>query len=121
MQVMYEEARVHATWCPVFAALAETRAPASAQCTSHTHTHTHTTHTHTVTHTQSHTHTRARIQTAARPPPRPWRQTCKVLRDGVSAEEKKAIRAGKLPDTDLPKCCADKDPKKYGYSQCCVV
>lgn len=50
-------------------------------------------------------------------------KTCAVLKKGVTADQAKAIKAGKQPDDqsrDGRKCC--KDPKKNNrdYSECCV-
>ncbi|KIY96242.1 hypothetical protein MNEG_11722 [Monoraphidium neglectum] len=49
-------------------------------------------------------------------------EVCKVLRDGLPAAEKAAIKAGKLLDDgsrDLPKCCANRTSTNITLTQCC--
>lgn len=57
-------------------------------------------------------------------------QTCKVLRDGITAAQKAAIKGGKVPSLEpspakgpVPRCCKDANLKKgqdAGLSLCCI-
>eukprot|EP00878_Enallax_costatus_P021449 GHUV01022702.1.p1 GENE.GHUV01022702.1~~GHUV01022702.1.p1 ORF type:complete len:213 (+),score=41.94 GHUV01022702.1:143-781(+) len=50
-------------------------------------------------------------------------RVCKVLRDGLSAGDKKAILAGQMPDDhsrSARQCCKDPKINDMDYSQCCL-
>eukprot|EP00878_Enallax_costatus_P022269 GHUV01023614.1.p1 GENE.GHUV01023614.1~~GHUV01023614.1.p1 ORF type:complete len:190 (+),score=46.09 GHUV01023614.1:486-1055(+) len=50
-------------------------------------------------------------------------RVCKVLRDGLSAADKKAILAGQMPDDhsrSARQCCKDPKINDMDYSQCCL-